>query len=91
MKKKNKQTKKKKTRSYTIADKCSSGKPKKANIAVHSCWHKCDDFDSGTICTKLGKSHSSLYIFFFCTNVFLTINNDPTFSSSLIDSNPNDD
>ena len=50
----------KKTSSYTIADKYSSGKPQKANIAVHSCWHKCDDFESDAICTKLGKSHSSL-------------------------------
>ena len=65
-----KKKKTKKTRSYTIADKCSSGKPKKANIAVHSCWHKCDDFDSATICTKLGKSHSSLYIFFLYKRLF---------------------
>ena len=55
-----------KTRGYTIADKYLSGKHKKAttlvNIAVHSRWHRCDDFD-----TKLGKSHSSLLIFFVQT------------------------
>ena len=70
----------KKTRSYTIADKYSSGKSEKANIAVHSCWHKCDNFESDAIWTKLARQKSLVSLdFFFVKTSFWQLTTIPLF------------